>query len=536
VDAILAQLVGFWRGLNAAQRIALGAVSLLCAGVLALLVSLAGQPEYATLFANLEPADASRLVDELQTQSIPYRLTHAGTAIQVPGERVYDLRLELAARGLPASGPIGFEAFDQTSLGATPFQERVRFRRALEGELARTIGKLEPVHWTRVHINLPDRKLFLREAARPSASVVVSLRSGQTLSGSEIQGIGHLVAGAVEGLSVDQVTIVDTRGRLLARAGGGDDEDLMAAEVLDVQRALERRLATRAQELLDAALGTGTSVVTVSASLDRRRIEEDQDRIDPDQTAVLSEQTTEESRTEPGASVSGGVAGAAANVPGGTGQEGSVGGTAREEITRTTTNFEVTRTRSRTLTPMGEIERLSVAVLVDGSYETPPAAPAGEEGAPVPAERSYTPRTPDEIAQITEIVKRAVGFDERRGDVIEVQNLPFHSPLEDVAAPAPGLWERPELFALLPGLSRTLAVLIGICLLIFLVIRPALKQLTLANIVSASASAGVPVAPGETGPGEPLARLVSEAEKLRRQLAAENPRLVADAMKQWLRE
>jgi flagellar M-ring protein FliF len=536
MEQILAQLVGFWRGLNAAQRIAFGAVALLGAGALALLVSLAGRPEYATLFANLEPSDASRLVDELDTQQIPYRLTHAGTAIQVPAERVYDLRLELATKGLPASGPIGFEAFDQTSLGATPFQERVRFRRALEGELARTISKLDPVHWTRVHINLPDRKLFLREAARPSASVVVSLRSGYSLSGGEIQGIGHLVAGAVEGLSVDQVTIVDTRGRLLARAGGGDDEDLMAAEVLDVQRALERRLAARAQELLDAALGSGTSVVTVSASLDRRRVEEDQDRIDPDESAVLSEQVTEETRTEPGATVSGGVAGASANVPGGTGGESGGGGTAREEITRTTTNFEVSRTRSRTVTPMGEIERLSIAVLVDGTYETPAAPPAAEEGAPAAPERSYRPRSADEIAQITEIVKRAVGFNEQRGDAIEVQNLPFHTPLEDVAAPAPGLWERPEFFALLPGLSRTLAVLLGICLLIFLVIRPALKQLTLANIVRASASAGVPVAPGEIGPAEPLAKLVSEAEKLRRQLAAENPRLVADAMKQWLRE
>jgi flagellar M-ring protein FliF len=534
VEQVLAQLTAFWRGLGAAQRVAFASIALIVAGALALLISLAGQPQYATLFANLEPADASKVVDALSSQQVPYRLSHAGTAVQVPAERVYDLRLELASEGLPASGSIGFEAFDQTSLGSTPFQERVRFRRALEGELARTIGQLEPVHWTRVHINLPDRKVFLREAAKPSASVVVSLRPGRSLSGSEVQGIGHLVAGAVEGLSVDQVTIVDTRGRLLARAGGGEDEDLMASEVLDVQRALERRLAARAQELLDAALGSGTSVVTVAASLDRRRVEEDQDRINPDETAVLSEQTTEETRTEPGASTSGGVAGAAANVPGGTGQETNTGGTAREEIARTTTNFEVSRTRSRTVKPMGEIEHLSVAVLVDGTYALPTTPSQTEAAAP---ERSYKPRTPEEIAQITEIVKRAVGFSERRGDEIEVQNLPFHSPLEDVAAPAPSFWDRPELLTLLPGVSRALAVLLGICLLIFLVIRPALRQLTLANIVRASAEAGVPVAPGESGPaGEPLAKLVSEAEKLRRQLASENPRLVADAMKQWLRE
>jgi len=535
VEQILAQLVGFWRGLNAAQRIAFSAVALITSGALALLVTLAGRPDYATLFANLEPADAAKLVDELESQQVPHRLAHAGTTIQVPAERVYDLRIALATKGLPATGPVGFEAFDQMSLGSTPFQERVRFRRALEGELARTISQLDPVHWTRVHINLPDRKVFLRDAAKPSASVVVSLRSGYSLSNGEVQGIGHLVAGAVEGLSVDQVTIVDTRGRMLARAGSGEDQDLGAAEVLDVQRSLERRLAARAQELLDAALGAGTSVVTVAANLDRRRIEEDQDRINPEETAILSEQTTEETRTEPGSTVSGGVAGAAANVPGGVAPETSGGGTSREEIARTTTNFEVSRTRSRIVTPMGAVERLSVAVLVDGTYEAA-AAPAEGETPAEPATRTYKPRSSEELTQIGEIVKRAVGFNDQRGDVIEVQNLPFRSPLEDVAAPAPGIWERPEIFTLLPGLSRALAVLLGICLLIFLVIRPALKQLTLANIVSASAAAGVPVAAGETGSAEPLAKLVSDAERLRRQLASENPKLVADAMKQLLRE
>jgi flagellar M-ring protein FliF len=536
MQQVLAQLTAFWRGLNAAQRIALVAVGLIIAGALALLVSLGGRPEYATLFANLDPADAAKVVDALESQRVPHRLTHAGTAVQVPVERVYDLRLELASQGLPASGPVGFEAFDEAALGATPFQERVRFRRALEGELARTISQLEPVHWTRVHINLPERKVFQREAAKPSASVVVSLRSGQMLSGGEIKGIGHLVAGAVEGLSVDQVTIVDTRGRLLARAGAGSDEDALAADVLDVQRALEQKLSARAQDLLDAALGPGTSVVTVAAALDRRSIEENQDRINPDESAVLSEQTTEESRTEPGPTTSGGVAGAAANVPGGPGGETNASGTAREEITRTTTNFEVTRTRSRTVTPMGEIERLSVAVLVDGTYEAPAAEPGTEGAEPAAGERTYKPRSAEDLTRIAEIVKRAVGFNEQRGDAIEVQNLPFHSPLEDVAAPAPSLWERPELFALLPGLSRTLAVLLGVCLLIFLVIRPALKQLTLANIVTASAASGVPIVPGEAGTPEPVARLVSEADKLRQQLAAENPKLVADALKQLLRE
>ncbi len=532
LDRLLRQLSGFWAALNAAQRVALTSIVLITSGSLALLISVANRPDYATLFSGLEPTDAAKVVDELEGREVPYKLSHAGTVIQVPIESVYDLRLDLATQGLPGGGPVGFEVFEESGLGSTPFQERVRFRRALEGELSRTISQLDPVNWTRVHINLPDRRVFQRDRNKPTASVVVSLRPGETLSGSEVKGIGHLVAGAVDGLSVDQVTLLDTQGRLLARAGSGEEDDMLAADALDLQRSLERRLVSRAQSLLDAALGPQAAVVTVSATIDRRRIEENADRVNPDETAVISEQVSEETRSEPGSLTTGGVAGAAANVPGGAAGNATGGGSAEESVTRSTTNFEVSRSRSRTLIPMGGIERLSIAVLVDGKWDKPVAA----EGEELPADAApvYQPRSAEELTQIGEIVKRAVGFNEPRGDVIEVQNLPFHSPLDDVASAGPlPLWERPELFMLLPGLARTGAILIGIYLLVFLVIRPALKQLTLANIVASTSAAGG--VPGESGE-EAVRRVVSEAERLREQLSNENPRLVADAMRQLLRE
>src|SRR5262245_6163244 len=179
------QLTLFWRQLGAAQKLAFIAIALITLGAGSLIVHLASEPDYSTLYANLTPEDASRIVDDLTTANVPYRLTQAGTAIQVPMERVYDLRLELASKGMPQSGPVGFEVFDNNaSLGMTPFQQQVHFRRALEGELERTIGRLQPVRWARVHINLPERTAFQRRQVQPTAAVVLGMAQGQTLSAS----------------------------------------------------------------------------------------------------------------------------------------------------------------------------------------------------------------------------------------------------------------------------------------------------------------------------------------------------------------
>jgi flagellar M-ring protein FliF len=539
LSKFLARIGGFWKGLNSAQRIAALSIVLIVGGTITLLASIARQPDYATLYSDLSPEDARRILDELGTMKVPFQLTHAGTAVQVPLDRVYDLRLELAARGLPSSGPVGFETFDDSGLGLTPFQEKVRFRRALEGELSRTITRLSSVDSARVHISLPDRALFQRDRSKATAAVVLGLKPGREISPGEAAGIRHLIAGSVEGLESAQVTLVDARGRLLARPGGSGDHDALAAEALDVQRSVERVLADRAQTLIDAALGMGTSVVTVSAEVDRRRVEEEHNRIHPNETTVLSEQRSEETRSEPGP-VSYGIPGTQGNVPDGFSPTAGDTAPSTEQVSRETVNFDVSRTKSHSILPMGSIQRLSVAVLLDGRYATPPAANT-EEGSS-PAAPVYQPRSAEEIAQISEIVKRAVGFDEKRGDQISVQNLQFRQPLDDVgAAPIP-FWRSPELLLLLPGLARAFVVLGGLLLLIFFVLRPALRQLAMVNVIAPGTSGGASIsqsyagASGATGAPGPAGEIPIGPDEIHIPVTKDHAKVVAETMKQWLRE
>jgi flagellar M-ring protein FliF len=527
LDSVLTPLAGFWRALSAAQRVALASIVLVTLGAVALVTSFARQSEYATLYSGLAPADAAAIVDELSSMQVPFELAHAGTAVQVPVERVYDARLELAQKGLPASGPVGLEAFDDAPIGMTPFQQRVRFRRAIEGELSRTISRLGPVSWARVHINLPDKQLFRRDAPQTSASVVLSLLPGQSLSAPEARGIAQLIAGAVEGLDVDRVSILDASGRMLVRPRANEEEAL-AADALDVQRSIERELAARAQGLLDAALGAGKSVVSVSARVDTRRVEEKQDKVNPEEAAIVSEQRTEENRSET-APIPSGVPGVAANVPGGTGAAVAAQ-PSTESITRETTNFEFTRSTSRTVAPMGAVQRLSVAVMVDGTYQSAPPAEEGQEP-PAPV---YQPRGAEELQQLGEIVKRAVGFDAERGDVIEVQNLPFHSPLDDLVVGAPSFWERPEFMMLVSPIARGIAVLGAIALLALLVIRPALRQLSTGAGAAGTGAVGPAGAAALPAAGQAGAAL--DQGEIAIPVSRQDAKQVAEAIRQWLRE
>jgi flagellar M-ring protein FliF len=513
---IPAQLAAFWRTLKPAQRVAFSSVLLVALGVIALLASVAQREDYGTLYANLGPEEAARIVDELSTRGVPHRLSHAGTAIQVPSARVYDLRLELAAKGLPGGGPVGFEVFDAGSLAMTPFQQQLQFRRALEGELARTISRLGPVEWARVHVNLPARTAFAREQLKPTAAVVLGLAAGQSLGPDDAAGIRQLVAGAVENLDAQQITIVDAQGRLLVRPGGAE-HDALASGAFDVQRSVESSLSDRAQRLLDAALGAGRSVVTVSATIDRKRFEEKQERVNPEESTVLSEQRSEETRTTP-TPIAAGIPGTPSNLPGGPGAEGGAA-SGSESVTRESINYEFTRSRSETVVAMGGVQRLSVAVLVDGTY-TAPEVPEGGEAAPA----AYAPRTPEELTSYTDIVKRAVGFDEERGDEIVVQNLPFRSPLDEVSAEPPGFWESPLLHLLLPTASRFALVLIGIVLLITLVLRPTLAQLAAAERAAAEQ------------PSPEALQLAHPDAELSIPISKDQAKFVAEALRQWLRE
>jgi flagellar M-ring protein FliF len=520
------QLARFWSQLGAAQKLAFMSIALLTIGATSLLLHIASEPDYSTLYANLTPDDAASILDELNTASVPFRLTQAGTAIQVPVERVYDLRLELAAKGMPSSGPVGFEVFDDAGLAMTPFQQQVHFRRALEGELERTIGRLQPVRWARVHINLPERSAFQRRQMQPTAAVVLGMAQGQSVTESEAAAITQLIAGAVDGLGAEHVTIVDSKGRLLAQPRSEGDATL-AAGALDVQRKIEIDLAARAQTLLDAALGAGKTVVTIAATIERRRIEEQQERVNPNESAVVSTQSSEETRSTPSASF-GGIPGTPSNLPGGAAPQAATAQNGSESITRETLNFDVSRSRSTTVVPMGEVQRLSIAVLVDGTYE-PVATPEGQEAPAAPTAPVYKPRTAQEIETYTNIVKRAVGFDEKRGDTIEVSNVAFRVPLEELEGAPPPFWESPLFHMFAPGVVRIALALLGVLLLIVLVLRPALRQL-------AQSTAPTVAAQSSLEGGKTALDLPSPDAEIAIPISKDQARHVAEAMRQWLRE
>ena len=369
---------------------------------------------WGTLFSNLDRDDASAVVAKLKEMKVPYRIEGEGGTIEVPQQRVRELRLELAGGGLPRGGGIGFESFDKMRLGATEFEQRVLYRRSLEGELSRTIDTIASVQSSRVHLVLPERSVFVGRAEPASASIVLKLRPGRVLGASEIAGVVHLVSSSVGALTPERVAVVTTDGTVLhkpRREGdvAGDGEDQVTAT-----RSLESTLEERTRSMLEKVLGSGHVDVRVSADLDRSRVERVEDRYDPKQVTLRSEQSSvERSGGDKGAA---GVPGAESNLPDGNGKAdgGARDGTLRESHTR---NFEVDHVVEKRLLTGGSIRRLTVAVVVDGH---------GKEGA----------RSKEEIEQLAALVRSAVGADDRRGDLVTVESVPFLEPEPTPVDPA----------------------------------------------------------------------------------------------------
>ncbi|AKU94679.1 Flagellar M-ring protein FliF [Labilithrix luteola] len=371
---------------------------------------------WATLFSNLDRDDASAVVSKLKEMKVPYRIEGEGS-IEVPQSHVRELRLELAGAGLPRGGGVGFESFDKLRLGATEFEQRVLFRRSLEGELSRTIDTIGSVQSSRVHLVLPERSVFVGRQEPASASVVLKLRPGRALGASEVAGIVHLVSSSVAGLTPERVAVVSTDGTMLhkpRRAGENGDMGADSEEQASSARSLEATLEDRARSMLEKVVGPGHVDVRVTAELDRSRVERVEDRYDPKQTVLRSEQSSVE-RSQPDTTATG-VPGSESNVPNGTGRigaDGGVDGITRESHTR---NFEVDHITEKRLIQGGNIHRLSVAVVVDGL--------------------KTGPRPKEEVDRLTSLVRSAVGADDKRGDLVTVESVPFLD-IETPAPPAP---------------------------------------------------------------------------------------------------
>jgi flagellar M-ring protein FliF len=464
--AFLTQL----RALGALRLGAMAAVALSVLGLLGWFGMRAGQPGMALLYSELDPRDAGAVVASLDRQKVAYRLGAGGTSILVPEEMVPRLRLALAREGLPAGGSVGWEIFDRgESLTTTPFQQDVNRLRAMEGELSRTIRGLAGVRGARVHLVLPRREAFSRQQGEAQASVVLSMQGVQRLDREGVQAVLHLVATAVPGLQARNVSIVDSRGELLARGGQALAGPAAAATQEEMRRAEGLRIARAVEEMLERSLGAGRVRAEAAVEMDFDRVQTTEERFDPENQVPRSVQSSQEqSRGAEGGNVS-----VANQLPG---AEGAGGSGSQESKSEETTNYEIGKTVRNTLREHPVLRRLSVAVLVDGVSEgTPPA---------------FRERSAEELARIGTLVRSAIGFDERRGDRVEVVSMRFAAPEGSDSAGDAGVLGLGIGPATLARLAESAIYAVVALLAILLVVRPMARRLT-ATLVPQPALAGI---------------------------------------------
>ncbi len=500
------RLLGTLADLGPARVVALGLSAAGLIGFFLYLLFRVAEPHHALLYAGLDLRDSAEIVGRLEALGVPYRLQADGGTILVPADRALRLRMALAEDGLPRGGSVGYEIFDQASaFGTTNLLADINLRRALEGELARTIASLADVRTARVHLVLPKRELFRRETIEPSASVTLHMAGGRRLSRKQVSAIQHLTASAVPGLGPEAVTLVDDQGTLLAR-GGDDPEAILPAHAEEYRTAYEARLQRTIEDLLERSLGPGRVRAEVTADIDFDRVTTTQETFDPEGQVVRSTQTVEEESQLAEQDQDDAVS-VANNLPNLGAEGGAAGRTSNENRARSeeTTNYEISRTVRNHTQLGGRVRRLSVAVLVDGRVSRDAAG-----------ELVYRQLEADEIGQIETLVRSAVGFDAARGDVVQIINMPF------AQAPLPEIQEPWLDFGLtkhdLMQLAELAILALVALLLITMVLRPAVRQLLApAEPALAGAGAGGPTAlpptaslPALPGPEQPQAEAEEE--------------------------
>jgi flagellar M-ring protein FliF len=504
--------------------------------------------DYRVLFANLTDKDGGAIIAQLAQMNVPYKYTEGGGAIMVPADRVHDVRLRLASQGLPKGAIGGFEQMESNRFGMTQFQERLSFQRGLEGELQRSIQALSSVQGARVHLALPNQNGFFREQQKPSASVLLSLHPGRTLDRSQIAGIVHLVASSVPEMSPQAVSVLDDSGKLLSSAN--NENAIVDAEQLQYVQQIEQLYTRRILDILEPLVGRDNVKAQVTADVDFSQTEQTSEthkpNLGPDAAAVRSQQVVEtngESATPPT-----GVPGAVSNQPPApaaapiNGQPaplqaaGGVGATSAQSRREAVTNYEVDRTVRVVRGATGSVRRLSAAVVVNH-------ATTEVRGKPTTA-----PLSAQQIEQMTALVRESIGFNNERGDSVNLMNAPFvvdKVSMEDVP-----LWRQPEVVDTARSFAWPLAMLGLAALVVLGMIRPAIKAMTVARLNAEAANkaaaggqldalvdgdADLPQLAGPArrkeaeGPTEDMLRLEDA-----RALAKQNPVAVANIVKQWV--
>jgi flagellar M-ring protein FliF len=457
-------LFSFLKGLGAARMAAMAAVTLALVGFFGFVIMRVTTPPMATLFTDLTYEDSSAIIKDLERQGIPYEMKNEGAVIQVPKDKITRLRMKLAEGGLPKGGGVGYEIFDKSdALGSTSFVQNINHLRALEGELSRTIRSIGRVQAARVHLVIPERRLFERDREPPRASIALKLAGD--LDNAQVRAIRHLVSSAVDGLKPDRVSIVDERGRLLADGAQGE-QGMIGVALDERQGAIERRIKAQVDDIVASIVGPGRARVQVSAVLDSNRIESRSETFDPESKVIRSSQN----RTEASASNEQREGVTVGNeLPGAQQNQGQQQGQQRDTSSKNeeVVNYEISRTTRTEVQEGGRVRKLSVAVLVDGVYS--------RQG----AETTYQPRSQEELERIGQLVRTAIGFDRQRGDQVEVVNLRFAE-----APQAPTDLTEQTLMQQLTSFTKedivrfaemgVIALLVLIVLMV--VVRPLLKQ------------------------------------------------------------
>lgn len=403
---------GFWSRISGSQRVLVAGIALVVIALFFALLIMMNRVEYQTLYSNLNPDDAGRVVKSLEAQKVRFKLAEGGTAIMVPEDQVHKLRLAIASEGNIMGQGIGFEIFDEVKVGLTDFVQKINYQRALQGELSRTIGEFPAVESVRVHLVIPQRSLFIEEQQKPSASVVLKLKDGKRMESKDVNAIVNLVTMAIEGLSKDRVSITDTAGKTLYQPE--EEGSLMGLTSTQFEHRMitQQNLERRIEELLIPVIGPGRVIAKVNADIDFSQKTIRKEMYDPDVTVVRSESRMEE-QTEGRANLESGVPDV--NFRG----DGLADSTSAQSSNREQrqTNYEINKEEQNIIGGVGGINRLTVAVIVDGSY-----AP-NEAG-----EMVFVPRSAEELRGIRQLVSNVVGYDSARGDTIEVSNIPFGAP------------------------------------------------------------------------------------------------------------
>jgi flagellar M-ring protein FliF len=441
----------------------MAAVALTLTGFFAFLMIRVTTPQMVPLFTDLPLDDSASIIKDLDRQGVTYSIKNDGAIVMVPKEQVARLRMKLAEAGLPKGGGVGYEIFDKSeALGTTTFIQNINKLRALEGELSRTIRSLDRVEAARVHLVLPDRPLFSRDKIEPSASIVLKVRG--SLEQQQVRAIRHLVATAVTGLSPERVSVVDETGRLLADGAEQDSTSTAASD--ERKAAFERKMRSQVEAIVTSVVGPGRARVELTADFDLNRITQTSDKFDPDGRVLRSSQTREE-QSSSGENKDSPVS-VSTELPG-TGQKNAQGGSSEaNRKTEEIVNYEISRTTKTEVTEAGRVNRISAAVLVDGTYSK------NDKG-----DVTYTPRSKEELDRIGALVRSAIGFDQKRGDQVEIVNLRFaETPAIPVSEPAGG-WTSYLQFGkddIMRGAEIAVMGLLGLIVL-FTVVRPLVRRI-----------------------------------------------------------